>query len=180
MAEAMLGRDRKAAAEFVQRFSGPLAGYVRSRLQPRGINIGIRPVQVEAYAQDPAILSECERGAVDDAPAARHREPQRRIVRTVRVPSGIGKCRGVLIAPNFLESDDISVLRFQHDAQRLTPALPALVHSARPGDIKGQHREDEGSGLHARLPLQAVTARPPTSTRSPLGRTSKKPPRLEA
>ncbi|MFN0101198.1 MAG: RNA polymerase sigma factor [Bryobacteraceae bacterium] len=35
LAEAMLARDRKAAAEFVQRFSGPLAGYVRSRLQPR-------------------------------------------------------------------------------------------------------------------------------------------------
>ena len=31
----MLARDRKAAAEFVQRFTGPLAGYVRSRLQPR-------------------------------------------------------------------------------------------------------------------------------------------------
>lgn len=31
----MLARDRKAAAEFVQRFSGPLASYVRSRLQPR-------------------------------------------------------------------------------------------------------------------------------------------------
>jgi len=31
----MLARDRKAAAEFVQRFSDPLVGYVRSRLQPR-------------------------------------------------------------------------------------------------------------------------------------------------
>jgi RNA polymerase sigma-70 factor, ECF subfamily len=35
LAEAMLARDRKAAAEFVQRFFGPLASYVRSRLQPR-------------------------------------------------------------------------------------------------------------------------------------------------
>lgn len=35
LAQAMLARDRKAAAEFVQRFTGPLAGYVRSRLQPR-------------------------------------------------------------------------------------------------------------------------------------------------
>jgi len=35
LAAAMLARDRKAAAEFVQRFSDPLVGYVRSRLQPR-------------------------------------------------------------------------------------------------------------------------------------------------
>jgi RNA polymerase sigma-70 factor (ECF subfamily) len=35
LAEAMLARDRKAAAEFVQRFSDPLVAYVRSRLQPR-------------------------------------------------------------------------------------------------------------------------------------------------
>ncbi|MBL8240166.1 MAG: sigma-70 family RNA polymerase sigma factor [Bryobacterales bacterium] len=35
LAAAMLARDRKAAAEFVQRFSGPLVAYVRSRLQPR-------------------------------------------------------------------------------------------------------------------------------------------------
>lgn len=35
LAQAILARDRKAAAELVRRFSGPLSGYVRSRLQPR-------------------------------------------------------------------------------------------------------------------------------------------------
>jgi len=35
LAEAMIARDRKATAEFVQRLSGPLISYVRSRLQPR-------------------------------------------------------------------------------------------------------------------------------------------------
>ncbi len=32
---AMLARDRKAAAEFVQRLSDPLVHYIRSRMQPR-------------------------------------------------------------------------------------------------------------------------------------------------
>jgi RNA polymerase sigma-70 factor (ECF subfamily) len=31
----MLARDRKAAADFVQKFAGPVAAYIRSRLQPR-------------------------------------------------------------------------------------------------------------------------------------------------
>ena len=35
LAQAMLKRDRKAAAEFVQRFSDSVARYVRSRLAPR-------------------------------------------------------------------------------------------------------------------------------------------------
>jgi len=35
LAEAIIGKDRKAAAEFVTRYSDPLYGYVASRLTPR-------------------------------------------------------------------------------------------------------------------------------------------------
>ncbi len=35
LAQAVLGRDRKATAEWVNRFSGPLYAYVRRRLLPR-------------------------------------------------------------------------------------------------------------------------------------------------